>query len=203
MRFQKLKFFSNQRGAVALETAIVLPLLVFLMLGMVEIYQYFRVIAVVDRSAFTIGNSLAVQTELKELQCQQHSYDPSELCAYARMMPQLMQPLSYDRGGLQIHYYQSNEDPVQASWEPQWAYQCAAGSSFCQSEATVAAPAQAPLPIPGRADSLLVVTTQAEYQPFSISSGLWSQLKGDPVLLSARAFFRPRHGGFISSDAWP
>jgi|GEM_PF-2774958 len=194
--------FLDQRGAVAIEAAIVIPLLFFLMLGMVEIYQYFRVIAVVDRAAFTVGNSLAVQPELKALECDLGTYDPAELCSYARMMPQLMQPLDYDQGGLQLQlqYYRSDGDPAQPAWQPEWVYQCSAGAQPCQTVATIAAPAQAPAPLLDQADDLLVITTQAEYTPFSISSGVWSQLKGDPVLLSSRVYFRPRHGGPITLD---
>ncbi|MFT0533921.1 TadE/TadG family type IV pilus assembly protein [Castellaniella hirudinis] len=187
---RRLPGLRAEHGAAAIEAALVIPIMIFLMLGMVEMYQYFRMIAVVDRAAFSVANSLAMQKEFtlnQDMACT----NPGDLCTYEKIMPTLMQPLAYRNGGLTVSFYTYDPDHDPANtWQPSWGANCPA-DSHCAKATAAPLPANAPLPI-GR-DQLMMAKTSAEYQPFSLSKNLWSVLNGnDTVTLSSFVFFRPR-----------
>lgn len=191
-----------QQGAVAIEAAIILPLMVMLMLGMVEMYQYFRVIAVVDRAAFTVANSMAVQDEFIVNQLGACDKDPRKLCTYEYIMPQIMQPLAYKQGTISFYNNQLADLSRSHQWVLQWQAQCSAASGACTAE-QITNPQPTTLnlnglqPLADEDDYLVVVTMQADYPPFALSGAFWSLLNKDITLVST-AYFRPRHNANIT-----
>ncbi|NYT61731.1 pilus assembly protein [Alcaligenaceae bacterium] len=181
-----------QRGVAGVEAAILLPVMIFLIFGCMEMYQYYRAAALMDRVAFTVANSVSMQQELADKgQCTK----TDDICVYGLIAKDLFQPLDYaNRGGLVISAYAATEpagkDPVSWKNQSEWSkpyHGVEAGDLDRTSRLTdkkIFPPAVV-------GDTVIVVEVFYDYEPFVISSRFWEALAGTSHMYS-RFFFRPR-----------
>lgn len=188
----------SSRGAVAIEAALVIPIMIVLMLAMLEMYQYFRVVSVVDRAAFTVANGLAMQEDLSD-GIDPTCTSPTDLCTYGKLMPQLLHPLRYSGAGkLQMRLFQnSGLDPNDDDWHYVWGRECGASAPDNCTVLTDQLPPSG-LPAPAGRDSIIVVNVAQQYTPFLLSSRFWQSLNKGPVTLGSRAVIRPRFGDLLT-----
>ena len=86
----------NSRGAAGLEAAIVLPLFIFFIIGIVELYQQYRTQGIIDQAAATIAHSVSQQTALYA----NGSCDvANNVCVYGAIAQQVFSPLDFERNG--------------------------------------------------------------------------------------------------------
>lgn len=179
----------SERGVAAIEAALVLPVMIFFIFGTIEIYQYFRVAAILDRAAFSVADGIAMQPKLFEGgPCDATDH----LCTYGVVVGDLMRPVDYKNGGrMTIRLFDTETNSGGAtSWRsaPVWSRSCISDGG-CSSAADGTLPAGVPPPAPK--DTLVVVQVFQQYAPFVITSKFWSSLGGSTEL-STTAFYRPR-----------
>jgi len=181
-----------QRGAAAIEAALILPVAIFMVFACLEVYQYFRAAALLDRIAFTVANGVAMQRELLNGgQCDKSD----DICVYGTMAQDLFQPLDYSaRGGMIISTYAATEpdENGDVAWkaQPEWRVTFKGSTSSLPDpisrlgDTTVFPPART-------GDTLVIAETFYDHEPFAISSHFWTALAGTTNMYS-RFFFRPR-----------
>ncbi|WP_298015398.1 TadE family protein [uncultured Castellaniella sp.] len=188
-----------RRGVAALEAVIVLPLMVFIIIGGVEMYLYTRVIAVMDRVAFTLANSMSVQTQLAGSgDCK----SPNQLCTYGAIMPTLLTPLAARKAAVIISVYATDRPSSGAptAWtnisSPNhgWTRTVYRGADAAAPSSRISA-SNLPTAIISNntqtADTVIAVEVFYEYQPFAMSRGFFNLLF-NPHQYS-RALIRPRY----------
>lgn len=179
-----------ERGIAAVETAMILPIMIFFIFGTIEIYQYFRVAAILDRAAFSVADGIAMQPKL---------YDggpcdaTDHLCTYGVIVGDLMRPVDYKTGGhmiIRLFEAEAGSGGGPATWRstPVWGKRCA-GDGSCADTTSSTLPTG--IPAPALKDTLLVVEVFQNYTPFAVSSKFWATLGGSQEL-STIAFYRPR-----------
>jgi len=201
----------TERGVVAVEAALIIPLMVFFMIAMLETYHYFRMISIVDRAAFTVANGVAMQKQLL-LDQEGACTSPNNLCTYARLVPTLLAPLPREhKNPLTIQMLESchsdsdarcqtQDDWNGAGWYQTWGKQCD-DTGQCQEAAPWKGLDAAPPP--SNKDLMIVVTVEQTYVPFSVSASFWSSLRNTPVTLQSHAFYRPRFDSIASLEVLP
>lgn len=182
-----------ERGIAAVEAALLIPLLAFTLVGFMELYQYHRAAALLDRSAFTLANGISIQRDLYDRgDCSR----TTNVCTYHAIAADLMQPLNYRRHGQAIFSVYAATEPSgnnPAEWEknPEWrrAYK---GDSLMPGIADAVTRVQTDdFPPANRGDTIIVVEMFYDHQPFVLSAAFWETLGGQRRLYS-RAYFRPR-----------
>ncbi|MDX5628484.1 MULTISPECIES: TadE/TadG family type IV pilus assembly protein [unclassified Brenneria] len=176
------RFRRDNRGVVAVETALLIPIGVFVIIASWELYQYFRTASVVDRAAFMVANSLSMQREL---------YGSSDctlansVCTYNTLASDLLTPLDYNHnGGMVISLYKVTSDENGDSvWSACWS------EPYNHVVSQLTPPAG--FPTPAANDSVIAVEVFYNYTPFAISSALWQALGGEKRIVS-EVFYRPR-----------
>lgn len=188
-----------RRGVAALEAVIVLPLMVFILIGGVEMYLYTRVIAVMDRVAFTLANSMSIQTNLASSgDCKA----PSQLCTYGAIMPTLLTPLIAENAAVIISVYATNRPSSGAptAWtnisSPNhgWTRTVYKGSDAATPTSRISASSLPTTIISDNtqtADTIIAVEVFYEYQPFAMSRGFFNLLFNSHQY--SRALIRPRY----------
>jgi hypothetical protein len=181
------------RGVAGVEAALILPLMVFIIIGTIEVYQYFRAATILDRAAFTLANGISIQRELLDRgQCT----NSNDICTYGAITRDLMTPLDYDRNGRVIFSVFAateptgrNPPPVRWESQPQWT-RSYTGSGATGSAVSRLEPTRG-FPPANRGDTVIVVEVFYDFEPFAMSSAFWETLGGQRRMYS-RAFFRPR-----------
>lgn len=189
-----------RRGVAALEAVLVLPLMVFIIIGGVEMYMYTRVVAVMDRVAFTLANSISVQTGLTD---DGNCTSPDHICTYGVIAPTLLTPLDAKSAAVIISVYATNTpfggSPPNAwtnisSPNHGWTKVVYQGANAATPTSRITA-AGLPTSIISRnvqtADTLIAVEVFYRYQPFAFS-GAFFKLFFNPQQYS-RALIRPRY----------
>lgn len=191
------RFGLAQRGAAALETVLIVPVMIFIIIASVELYQYYRAIAILDRAAFTVANGITMQRELKD---RSRCSDTDDICAYGAIMRDLTAPLNYDTDGrVIISLYQVvHTSDEQYVWKhlPTWQRSYSGAGYPGTPESALRPPEGFPPPLSrphadSSLDSVVVVEVFLEYEPFAISSTFWTALGGRHELTS-QAYYRPR-----------
>ena len=118
------QLWRSDRGVAAIETALVLPLMIFIIIGTIEVYQYFRAATILDRSAFTLANGISIQRELLD---RGRCTEANDICTYGAIAHDLMTPLDFaGRGSVVFSVYAATDPsgnrPPPVSWEkaPTW-----------------------------------------------------------------------------------
>lgn len=189
-----------RRGVAALEAVFVLPLMVFIIVGGIELYLYARGIAIMDRVAFTLANSISLQTSLiDDASCS----SPNRLCTYGAIMPTLLTPLAAENASAIISVYATNE-PSGGSGPSAWTsisspnhgwtetvYQ---GADAGTPASRVSAASLPPAIISNNlrtADTVIVAELFYTYTPFAVSSSLFNVFLNTRQY--SRALIRPRY----------
>jgi hypothetical protein len=170
-----------------------MPVAIFLIFACVETYQYFRAAALLDRVAFTVANSVAMQQELFDGgQCTK----ANDICVFGELAPDLFQPLDYDqRGGLIISAYAATElkeGEVTVNWEEAPAWQ----KIFKGTDPAASVPVSKltgtnGFPAVKVGDTVIVAEAFYDHEPYVMSARFWKSLAGTTQLYT-RFFFRPR-----------
>jgi hypothetical protein len=189
-----------RRGVAALEAVLVLPLMVFIIIGGVEMYMYTRVIAVMDRVAFTLANSISIQTSLID---DSNCTSPDHICTYGTIAPTLLMPLDSANAAIIISVYATNtpfNGGPPSAWtsisSPNhgWTKIVYQGASAATPTSRITA-ASLPTAIISRnvqtADTVIAVEVFYKYKPFAFS-GPFFNLFFNPQQYS-RALIRPRY----------
>jgi hypothetical protein len=195
-----------RRGVAALEAVIVLPLMFFIIVGGVEMYLYTRVIAVMDRVAFTLANSISIQTSLIDgaSPCTTPAQmSPDHICTYGTITPTLLMPMDPANAAIIVSVYAtntpSNGNPPSAwtnisSPNHGWRKIIYQGAKAATPTSRITA-ASLPTSIISRnlqtADTVIAVEVFYKYQPFAFS-GAFFRLFFNPQQYS-RALIRPRY----------
>ena len=188
-----------RRGVAALEAALILPLMIFIIIGGAEMYLYTRVSAVMDRIAFTVANSISMQTELID---DGACTAPDHLCTYGTIMPTLLTPLDADKAAVIISVYTTDRPTsgTPTAWtsisSPNhgWTRTVYKGAGIATPTSHVSAGSLPPAIISANtqtADTVIAVELFYDYQPFAIS-GAFFNLLFSPHRYS-RALIRPRY----------
>lgn len=180
----------REDGIAAVESALVLPIMIFFIFASIEAYQYFRVLGIMHRAAFSVADAVAMQPRLHEAgPCQLTDH----LCTYGTVMNDLMRPLDYAKDGhmaIGVYATETREDGMPA-WisTPEWSKNCTGGGVCTDTALLNDIPVG--MPAPKLNDSVLAVKVFQTYEPFIISAGFWANL-GGKVDLSVMAFTRTR-----------
>lgn len=199
-RFLNPLFFKCDKGSAAIETAIILPVFIFLVLGTVDVYNNFRAQSIVDHAASSIAQSLALQ---KNIYIRNDCNQADAICVYQNIAKDIYRPLGFQENGcvritvVEGKASESNTAPTPYFW--------AVGSGWPVRYPSSALCAKFgadgnfnDLPdnewaIVG--DALIVVEAWYQYQPFSLSAGFWKSV-GKQNLYS-RSTTRPRYGSLV------
>lgn len=190
----------GRRGVAALEAVIVLPLMVFIIIGGMELYFYTRVISIMDRVAFTLANSISMQPTVSDGGA---CTSPSQICTYGTIMPTMLTPLDAKDAAAIISVYATNT-PQGGRGPTAWTSLSAPNHGWTRTVfrgASAAAPtsrisaANLPAGIISNnlrtADTMIVVEIFYKYEPFAIS-GAFFDLVFNPQQYS-RSLIRPRY----------
>lgn len=184
----------SDRGVAALEAALIIPLMVFIIVGSVEMYQYFRAAAIVDRAAFTLADGVAMQRELYQGGSCENS---DSICTYGAIAQDLMTPLDFSSNGwIIISAYAttppSGGTPPSVTWKgtTEWSEMFSGSGTGESAPDSLLSPPEG-FPPASIDDTLIVVEVFYEFVPFVLSARYWEILGGQRRLYS-RAFYRPR-----------
>lgn len=183
----------DRRASVALELALVIPILLLITLGFYEAYSYIRSVSMVERAAANLASMMGRQVEqLKD--CAEPS-DALNLGTYVDVAQRLVSPLPLATQGeviLSAVYNPGNNIP-RVRWQRR--------STFKQSGvASVLGVQNAPANLPSGLDALvrtddsitvMVVEITYRFRPFAMTEKFWSGSPGE-VTISRVAYFRPR-----------
>lgn len=174
--------------------------MIFIIIGGVELYLYTRVIAIMDRVAFTLANSISIQTSLAG--GNDTCTAPDHLCTYGAIMPTLLTPLAAQNAAVIISVYATNRPSSGAptAWtnisspDHGWTrtvYQGAQAAAPASRISAASLPAAIISNNTQTADTLIAVEVFYEYKPFAVS-GAFFKLLFNPHQYS-RALIRPRY----------
>ncbi|MCG8710784.1 pilus assembly protein [Brenneria sp. 4F2] len=185
------RFRRDNRGVVAVEAALIIPIGVFVIIASWEFYQYFRTASVVDRAAFMVANSLSMQRELRD---NSDCTLANSVCTYNTIASDLMTPLSYQsNGGMVISLYkvEADDDGKNPAWKttPEWRRSYKGGANSHDLASRLSPPAG--FPTAAINDTVITVEVFYDYTPFVMSSTFWQTLGGERQIVSA-VFYRPR-----------
>lgn len=182
----------RERGVAALEAALLLPVAVFLLFACLELYQYYRAAALLDRVAFTVADGVAMQRQLfNHNQCG----NSDDICVYGAMAQDLFQPLNYAlNGGLIISAFAATDPDKNGNvtWkaQPEW-HMTFKGSGSTLPDPSSQLTDKTSFPQAHVGDTIIVAEAFYDHEPFVMSSKMWAALAGTSHMYS-RFFFRPR-----------
>ena len=90
---------ANQRGVATLEFAILMPVYVFFLIAMIEVYQFYRTVTIIDRTAYSIGNLVAEKAVLND---SSSDSDSNNIGVFWTIAPQVATPLDLKTNGTVI-----------------------------------------------------------------------------------------------------
>jgi hypothetical protein len=169
-----------------------MPVMIFLVFGCFEAYQFYRAAALLDRVAFTVASGVSMQRQLVDSgQCTK----TDDICVYGTIAKDLFQPLDYaGRGGLAISAYAATEPAGNGTvtWkdQPEWR-KVFTGSAAGTLDTASRLNDKSVFPPANVADTIIVAEVFYDHDPFVISSRFWASLAGTSHMYS-RFFFRPR-----------
>jgi Flp pilus assembly protein TadG len=198
-----------RRGAAALEAVIILPLMLFLIIAGVEMYLYIRVIGVMDRVAFSLANSISLQTSMTGDSSSCTS--PDHLCTYQTLMPTLAAPLNPADISVRFSVFATNAPAGAGSPASAWKAISSPNngwSKIAYQGANAPAPAGkiTPSSLPASlisgntqtADTLIAVEVFLKYQPMAISGAVFDLLFNTEHY--SRTLMRPRYADLCTLE---
>jgi Flp pilus assembly protein TadG len=201
-----MSFLRDNRGVAAIEAVLLLPVMIFIIIGGVEAYSFVRTDSILDRAVYTIASGVSMQHKLETGSCNKTDV----ICTYGAIMEDLTQPLDFTRyGQVTISYYTTEKSGTASLWKgtPQWAYAkgivnnadftCPASAiptmgGYEVKDSNTEFPALLQPERDGTTDGRLIVAEISyTYQPYLMSSNFWAALGGNRTLYH-RAYFRAR-----------
>lgn len=170
-----------QRGIAAIEAALILPLLAFIILAGVETYAYLRAAALTSRTGFAVASLLARTPALAE---PEDCAAADSLCTLGAVAPALANPLPFtQRGAMGLWVFESfSDDPTTQPGEPAtWALPAIHTYSMpTTASLPITFPDLTTAPEARLGDVLIVVRTAYEYTPVLLAPAAWAAIVGSP-----------------------
>lgn len=176
----------QQRGVAAIEAALVLPLMIFMLVAATELYNYLRTATLLSRTAYTVGQLFADAPQLADsTNCEKADV----LCASWTVAKELAQPSQFaTQGALHIAIYEADPEdaaqPLPRGNLTRWLYP---GDEHVFQEQAPAGPALTPgnpddFPPALAGEALIVVQAAVQYEPVLLSRTQWKALAGSSLL---------------------
>ncbi len=193
------KLLRSDRGSVAVELVIIIPLMVLLMVGFSEIYMYMRAVSALEHTAFTLADSLGQTTQIINTTATTDSNDLGSIWNAAAL---LSAPNSLNQGGGVIITSVCettssctsplNHSNTMAVGVPEIWWQASAPWNGSGMTTRVTPGAILPSAWPFRnGDSAIIVEVFYTFNPFAMTAGLWPGAPGTQTLYE-RIYVRPR-----------
>lgn len=198
-----LEKFSNalraDDGVVAIELAVLLPLVLLILLGFTEMYLYMRAVSIVERTAFTLADTIGQKSSVNDTNS---ASSADNLGAYWSAANVIATPLDMNDMGeviiTSICDTTSNcgGTPTSGTQTPApavlWQRISPATGAKSPNQASQLTSALVPSTWPFRSgDSALAVEVFYSFNPFTMSSGVWSGAPGTITVYEV-VFARPR-----------
>jgi Flp pilus assembly protein TadG len=197
------RLLRSDRGSVSIEFVIIVPMMLLVLLGFTEIYMYIRAVSAVDRTAFTLANTIGQMTSVIA-----DNSDTTDANSYGSLWQDaalLAAPYQLKADGMVYVTFVCDPDSTKKCKDMdtsmttvtpkiQWT---ASPPSWTNSKASSMASrvsSTAPLPTawPFRTgDSAIIVEVFLSYNPFLMTSKLMSGLPGQQTVYR-RVYVRPR-----------
>jgi Flp pilus assembly protein TadG len=189
----------SDRGSVAVELVIIVPLMVLLMVGFSEIYMYMRTVSALEHTAFMLADSLGQTSQLINTNATTDSNDLGSIWNAATL---LSAPNSLNQGGGVVITsvcelttscpFPTNHTNTMAAGVPHISWQASAPWNGSGITTRVTPGNILPTTWPFRnGDSAVVVEVFYAFNPFALTAGLWPDAPGTQTL-SDRLYVRPR-----------
>ncbi|SAK89146.1 hypothetical protein AWB77_04861 [Caballeronia fortuita] len=193
----------SDRGSVSIEFVIIVPMMLIVMLGFSELYMYMRAVSAVDRTAFTLANTIGQMTSVIA-----DNNDTTEANSYGSLWQDailLAAPYQLKANGMVYVTFVCDPDASKkckdmdttmttATPKIQWTASPPAwtNSKSASMASRISATNLLPASWPFRTgDSAIVVEVFLSYNPFTMTSGLLSGLPGQQTVYR-RVYVRPR-----------
>jgi Flp pilus assembly protein TadG len=193
----------SDRGSVSIEFVIIVPLMLLVMLGFTEVYLYMRAISAVDRTAFTLANTIGQMTSIIA-----DNNDTADANSYASLWQDallLAAPYQLKDNGMVYVTFVCDPDSsgkckdmdnsmTTVTPKVQWSASPPSWTNSKSSGMASRISGTSPLPAswPFRTgDSAIIVEVFMSYNPFTMSSKLISGLPGQQTVYR-RVYVRPR-----------
>lgn len=192
------RLLRSDRGSVAVELVIVIPLMVLLMVGFSEIYLYMRTVSALEHTAFMLADSLGQTSQLINTTSTSDSNDLGSIWNAAAL---LSAPNTLKSGGgviitsvceLTTSCVTPNHSNTMAAGVPQIWWQASAPWNGSGMTTRVTAGNILPTTWPFRnGDSAIVVELFYTFNPFAMTARMWPGAPGTQTLYQ-RIYVRPR-----------
>jgi len=192
--------FADRRASTAVETALLIPLLVLLLVGSYQLYMFMRATSLTERTAITISDLIS-RRSTAVMDCSLLT-DSSYLGTYFDAATKVADPLSLDGKGMVIVSAVHNlNGTATVAWQRRSVYQIDGASSSVGAEG-----ASAYLPgaitVQTGGDTVIVAEVFYSYVPFAGLSQFNSMLPKAQVIQRA-SYFRARYGALDSLGTVP
>ena len=193
------RLLRSDRGSVAVELVIIIPIMVLLMVGFSEIYMYMRTVSALEHTAFTLADSLGQTPQLINSNATTDSNDLGSIWNAAAL---LSAPNSLSQGGgivitsvcesTSSCVWPAMPAPTMGPGVPRIWWQASAPWNGLGMTTRVTASNILPATWPFRnGDSAIVVEVFYTFNPFAMTAGLWPGAPGTQTLYE-RIYVRPR-----------
>ncbi|MFM0253501.1 hypothetical protein [Paraburkholderia sediminicola] len=176
---------TDTRGIAAIEIAVLLPIILIMLLGFVELYGYFRASALVTRTAFTLADSLGQQTQLID---NTDASNAANLGAYWNAAIAMANPIALSSSGAVIVTVidDAGNGKPHLSWQRK--------SPWSPGATSLLGAGLLPAGYPFKSsDCVVAVEVFYTYKPFALTGTLWRTAPGNLTLYEP-AFYRVRFG---------
>jgi len=167
----------------------VMPLILLILLGNWETYQYLRSVSVVERVAFSVGNLVSRRSQLKD---DRTAGDSANIGTYFAAARQIAAPVPLiEEGGLILSAVHNDGSGVKVAWQRA---EPAADGPASRIGTEGGPPTLPPTLTLGAGDTVIVAEVFYTFRPFRWTRAVWDDAPGG-VTTYRRAVFWPRYGG--------
>lgn len=172
----------QQRGVAAIEAALVLPLMIFMLVAATELYNYLRTATLLSRTAYTVGQMFA---DAPKLETNTNCKQADVLCTSWTVALAVAQPSQFaEQGALHLAIYEADpgdtQQPLPKGTATQWLYP---SHTRVFQQQTPSGPALNlgnfdDFPPAAAGEALIVVQAAVQYEPVLLARSHWQALVG-------------------------
>ncbi|SAK61689.1 hypothetical protein AWB76_03092 [Caballeronia temeraria] len=197
------RMLRSDRGSVSIEFVLIVPMMMIVMLGFAEVYMYMRAVSAVDRTAFTLANTIGQMTSIIA-----DNNDTTDANSYGSLWQDatlIAAPYQLKANGMVYVTFlcdpdASNKckdmDTTMTKATPKIRWTASPTSWINSKSASMASKISSTSPLPTSwpfrtGDSAIVVEVFLSYNPFTMTSNFLSGLPGQQTVYR-RVYVRPR-----------